>query len=187
MSADRIKTSSEERNKETYAVVGELVMVSTALDHQLNHVLIAILDLGEAVFLEPVVAMLDPARKLEALKARADHIRANDWKNGIIKYCNKLESVFKQRNIACHTQPILENGIWTFKPVAAAKMLKKIDLTTKTLRPSHVSDFVAAIKTGEEALGAGMKLIENFGRVNAERKRRNVAKAGKDDPLNAKP
>jgi hypothetical protein len=120
--------NKEPRNTEAFAVVGELVMISSALDHLLNNVLIEVLDLGVAPLLEPVVATLDPARKVEILKERAAHITAKDWQKGITKFCDKVESVFRQRNIACHTPPVLEAGIWTFKPVAAAKLLKKLDL-----------------------------------------------------------
>jgi hypothetical protein len=164
------------RNAEAFAVVGELVMISSAIDHLLNNVLIAVLDLGTASLLEPVVATLDPARKVEILKERAAHITATDWKKGITKFCDKVESVFRQRNIACHTPPVLEAGIWTFKPVAAAKLLKKLDLAAKKVKPVHLADFEAAIKIGEDALGAGVQLIENFKRYNAEISRRSEAK-----------
>lgn len=125
--------------------------------------------------LEPVVATLDPSRKVEILKVRAAHITAKDWQKGITKFCDKVESVFRQRNIACHTPPVLQDGVWTFKPVAAAKLSKKLDITRKQVAPVHLADFKAAIKTGEAALGAGVTLIENFGRYNAEMKRRAVA------------
>ena len=163
-------------SNESFAVVGELVMISTALDWLLNRVLITMLDLRGALLLEPVVATLDPARKVEILKARAASMPAKDWKKGVQKFCDRVDSVFKQRNIACHTTPILKHGVWTFKPVAAAKMLKQIDFTGKTVHASSVNDFRAAIKTGESALGDGMNLIENFNRANAEKKRRDAAK-----------
>jgi hypothetical protein len=58
------------RNVEAFTVVGELVMISSAIDHLLNNVLIEVLDLGGASLLEPVVATLDPPRKVEILKER---------------------------------------------------------------------------------------------------------------------
>ena len=166
------------RNVEAFTVVGELVMISSAIDHLLNNVLIEVLDLGGASLLEPVVATLDPPRKVEILKERAAHITAKDWQKGITKFCDKVESVFRQRNIACHTPPVLQNGVWMFKPVAAAKLLKKLDIVKKQVPSVHLGDFRAAIKTGEAALGAGVQLIENFKRFNAEMKRRAAAKGG---------
>lgn len=166
------------RNTEAFAIVGELVMISSAIDHLLNNVLIEVLDLGTAPLLEPVVATLDPARKVEILKERAAHITAKDWQKGITKFCDKVESVFRQRNIACHTPPVLQDGVWTFKPVAAAKLLKKLEIAEKRVRPVHLGDFTAAIKTGEATLGAGVQLIANFKRYNAEIKRRAAADGG---------
>ncbi len=99
-----------QRVKENYAVVGELVLMSTGLDFLLNRVLMAVLDLGTSRMIEPVVATLDPTRKLEILKERAAHIANADWKKGVTKFCDKVESVFRQRNIACHTPPIFDDG-----------------------------------------------------------------------------
>lgn len=166
-----------ERSREAFAVVGELVMLSTALDWQLNRVLVTVLDLGESLMIEPVVATLDPARKIEILKARASHMPKNDWRKHLSKYVECVEAVFKQRNVACHTPPVLQDGVWTFKPVAAAKLLKKIDLKRKVVAASLIEEFRAAIKTGEAALGQGVNLEENFKRANAEGIRRATAKA----------
>jgi hypothetical protein len=167
----------KQRVKENYAVVGELVLMSTGLDFLLNRVLMAVLDLGTSHMIEPVVATLDPTRKLEILKERAAHIANADWKKGVTKFCDKVESVFRQRNIACHTPPIFDDGgSLTFKAVAAAKLFKTLDLSTKTARAFPLNDFRTAIKTGEAALGAGLNLIENFDRFNAEVKRRAAAK-----------
>jgi hypothetical protein len=54
-----------------YAIVGEIVLSATALDHQMNHVLIEVASLAKSPLLEAVIATLDPARKIEILKARA--------------------------------------------------------------------------------------------------------------------
>ena len=141
--------------------------MSTALDWLLNRVLIAVLHLGSSVFLEPVVATMDTVRKLEILKSRAKHIGKDDWKKGILEFCNQVDSVFKQRNIACHTPPIFKDGGLIFKPIAAAKMLKQLDIKTQGLPITHLTDFKLAIKTGEAALSAGLNLIDNFNRANA--------------------
>lgn len=166
-----------DQDRESFAVVGELVMVSTALDFLMDKVLISVLDLGTSLMLPPVVATLDPARKVEILKARARQMPPNQWRKGVLSFCDQVESVFRQRNIACHTAPVLSDGAWLFKPVAAAKMFKHIDLEAKTLAGSSVDDFRAAIKTGEAAFGSGMNLIDNFERANAEKVRR-TTKAG---------
>jgi hypothetical protein len=161
-----------DRDRETFAVVGELVMLASALDWQLNRILMVVLDLGESLFIEPVVATLDASRKIEILKARVGKMTKNDFRKHLSKYLDQVEAVFKQRNIASHTPPVLENGVWTFKPVAAAKFLKKIELKEKKVAPARIEDFRTAIKTGEGALGAGVNLEDNFSRMNAEKKRR---------------
>lgn len=173
------KLDEEQQSRADFAVVGELVMISTALDLQLNGVLTTILDLGESPMIEPVVATLDPARKVEIMKARAAHMPKNDWRKKLSTFCDHLDAVFKQRNVACHTPPVWEDGAWTFKPVAAAKLLKRIDLTGKVVRPATISDFRAAIKIGELALAEGVTLVENFRRANAEVKHRKSAQAAK--------
>ena len=170
------KKRDKEKNIANYAVVGELVLMSTTLDWLLNRVLIAVLHLGSSVLLEPVVATMDTARKLEILKSRAKHIHKDDWKKGILKFCDQVDSVFKQRNIACHTPATSKDGGLIFKPIAAAKLLKKLDIKTQGLPSTHLDDFKSAIKTGEAALGAGLDLIENFDRVNAEIERRAALK-----------
>src|SRR5260370_35977333 len=47
------------RFRAAYGVVGELVLLATALDHQLNHVLIQVLHLVDSPMLEAVVATLE--------------------------------------------------------------------------------------------------------------------------------
>jgi hypothetical protein len=162
----------DQTNRDFFAMVGELVLISSALDHLINRVLIAVMDLGDAPLLESVVATLEPVRKVEILKQRASHISNETWKKKVTKFCDKVESVFRQRNTACHTPPFLQDGVWTFPPIAAAKMLRNLDLPTKKLRPFSAKDFSTAISTGEEALGAGEILIENFKNLNVETKKR---------------
>jgi len=159
-------------HSKTYAVVGELVMIANAIDHLLNNVLIAVLSLKPSPLLEPVIATLEPARKIEILKSRAKHINKPDWKKGVTSFCAKAESVYRQRNIVCHTPAFPEGDTWKFKPVAAAKLLNKLDLENKALEGFPFSDIKAAITTGEAALGAGVSLLQNFARANEERRRR---------------
>jgi hypothetical protein len=163
-------------NKEAYATVGELVLIASALDDLLNEVVVTVLDLGQAVLIVPVVATLEAVRKIELLKERANHISQAAWKKSLKGFLDKVEKVFKARNIACHTVPVLNNGNWTLKPIAAAKLMKKLDLKTKTIPHVSVADLRSAITAGEAALGEGVNLIENFKRVSAEKARRDMAR-----------
>jgi hypothetical protein len=78
--------------------------MATALDHQLDHVLIQVLHLADSPMLESVVAMLDVNRKVEMLKARSKHISNTRWQQALQAYLDKLEQVSSWRNIACHTK-----------------------------------------------------------------------------------
>jgi len=179
--AEEGPTTAEE-HRDTYAIVGKLVMLSNAIDHQLNRVLIAVLDLRGSIMIEPAVATLDQRQKIQMLKEHAKYIGSHHWKRAIVKYCATVETVFRRRNIACHTPAALEDGVWKMKPVALAKMLKKLDLQSK--KPEHfpMEDLRAAITTGEEALSSGENLIENFERANTERARRFPATAAPAAP-----
>jgi hypothetical protein len=170
-------TDSETKPKQhtdTYAVVGELVMSSAGIDWQLNHVLIEVLDIGGPLLVEPVVATLDARLKIEILKERAKHISAKQWSKGVAKYCDKVEKVFRIRNAVCHLPPVLKAGVWTFKPVAAAKMFKNIDLANRDVRQVSMGEVSSAVLTARETLGAGEDLLENFRRFNAEKRRKGL-------------
>jgi hypothetical protein len=162
-------------NKETYAIVGELVLLASAVDSLLNEVIIVTLELDVSPMITPIVATFDPKRKIEILKARAVHIRQPDWKRGLTGFLTKAESVFKYRNIACHTPPVLENGRWAIKPIDAAKVLKRLDIEHATVTRFSISELQTAISTAEAALGSGSNVVENFKRVNAEKRRKAAA------------
>jgi hypothetical protein len=185
--AKRIKTEETQ----AYAVVGELVVTMTRLDSQLNHVLVAVLELKNTQslvsFVESVVATLDSTRKIEILKECARLM-----KNGappiigkdISKYCEKIELVRRKRDIACHTPPSPQVDRWI--PVALAKSLKtsaKAHLGVTTL-----DDFRKAIQTGGEALELGSEIIELFLRSpllndpEVHRPRRTAADNGDGEP-----
>ena len=170
------KNSASERNRDAYATVGELILITNALDYQLASVLIVVLTLGDSPMLLPVIMTLESSRKVEILKTRASHISSKDWKNGLTEYLDKVERVLKFRNIACHTQPILENEEWTLRPFAAAKVYKNIDVKNKTLKAVTMKELRETITIAEAALGAGQNLIENFQRFNEELARRQAAK-----------
>jgi argininosuccinate lyase len=94
---------TKEQWKEAYADVGELVLLYTALDHQLNHIIIEVMHLSSTAMLEAVVATLDPRQKIEMLKSRAAHIKQQDWKKAVKTHADRLERVAKIRNAVCHT------------------------------------------------------------------------------------
>src|SRR6516225_3718795 len=97
--------------------------------------------------IEPVVGTLDPVRKVEVLKERAPHIRNEEWKKRVTAFVSKTESVFRQRNIACHMPAVLENGKWTLTPVSAARVLKHLDLKQPKAKRFPVNDLKDAIST----------------------------------------
>jgi hypothetical protein len=151
-----------------------LVLLATALDHQLNHVLIQVLHLSESPMLEAVVATLDMVRKIEMVKERSKYIAQPNWRKSVLGYVDKLESVSKWRNIACHT-PLIpdETHGAVFTPTAAAKLLKSLQLGKDPVaKRVPIADLKSAITLAESALGDGLNLIENFQKVNAERKKR---------------
>jgi hypothetical protein len=161
-----------ENNKEIYAIVGELVLIATALDTLLNSVVVQVLHLGSSPLIEPVVGTLDPVRKIELLKERAPFIRNQEWKKRVTAFVSKAESVFRHRNIACHMPAIRENDKWTFTPVSAARVLKHLDLEQPKAKRFSFNNLKDAISTGETALGEGFDLVENFKRLNAELEKR---------------
>jgi hypothetical protein len=158
----------------SYAVVGELILIATALDYQLNHILIQVLHLTESPMLESVIATLDMARKIEMLRARTKHIVQNNWKKPILAHLEKLEKISRWRNIAAHTAliPHDEHGA-AFAPAAAAKLLKSFqigDEAPTTRIP--VSDLKPIIRLAESALYEGEQILKNFRKINAERIKR---------------
>jgi DNA-binding XRE family transcriptional regulator len=165
---------SDARFIAAYAVVGEIVLLASALDHQLNHVLIQVLHLAESPMLEAVVATLDMMRKIEMLKERSKFISQASWQKPILRYVDKLERVSKLRNIACHTPLIPDDKHGAvFAPTAAAKLLKGLQLGKEPVaKRMPVADLKSAIALGELALGDGLNLIQNFQKANAERRGR---------------
>jgi transcriptional regulator with XRE-family HTH domain len=162
------------RFRAAYGVVGELVLLANALDHQLNHVLIQVLHLVESPMLEAVVATLDTVRKIEMLKERSKFIAQSRWQKPVIAYVGKLERVWKWRNIACHTPliPDEKHGA-AFVPTAAAKLMKTLQLGKEPVaKRVPYGELKSAITLGESALADGLALIENFQKLNAERRKR---------------
>lgn len=165
--------TSEPEWREAFAHIGELVQLSSALDFQTTHIVIEVLHLEPCTMLEPVVATLDSPRKLEILKARVKHIKQPEWKKGVLKYCDNVEKVQKARNAASHSQMIKTAEGFVFASSQAAKLFKGLRLegvpTVDRLGMSGVKD---AISIGERTLAIGQNLLENFARLDSERKRR---------------
>jgi transcriptional regulator with XRE-family HTH domain len=171
------KEGGDERDapfRAAYGVVGEVVLLANALDHQLNHVLIQVLHLVESPMLEAVVATLDTVRKIEMLKERSKFIGQSRWQKSVTVYLDKVERVWKWRNIACHTPLIPDDKHGAaFVPTAAAKLLKTLQLGKEPVaKRVPYGELKSAIALGESALAEGLALIENFQRLNAERKKR---------------
>ncbi len=168
------KSASDTKFRNSYAIVGELVLIANALDYQLNHVLIEILHLTDSPMLEAVVATLVTANKIEMLKERSKHIAQPNWRKPVTSYLEKLERIFEWRDFACHTALIPDNKHGAvFAPASAATLLKSIKIGEEpTANGVPIAELRSAIALGESALGDGQNLVENFKKFNSERVRR---------------
>lgn len=177
----------QDKNHEVYAIVGELVLIASALDTLLNAVVVQVLNLGTSPLIEPVIATLDSVRKIEIMKERLRFIRSknDEWKRHLKTFLTKTESVFKHRNIACHMPAVLEDGKWTLTPVSASKLLKHLDLDQQKAKRFPFADLKSAIAIGEQALAEGLGVVENFKRLNAELENRKAAKNPKNGAARA--
>jgi hypothetical protein len=156
--------------KDACATVGELVLLYTSLDHQLNLIIIEVMYLAQSPMLEAVVATLDARQKVEMLKSRAAHIRQPNWKKAVKTHADRIERVAKIRNAACHSPmvPNKERDGFEFAPGAASKLLKSMTVRSKddynidrlTLGRLH-----EAIVIAEKALGGGEDILTNFVKV----------------------
>jgi len=164
------QSTTEQDNREMYSTVGELVLLASAIDTQLNTVLIELFSLGNAVLLEPVIATLDPSRKIEMIKAREGFISINNngkkWKDALKQYVKGVEKIQKARNTVCHTPASIENGTWILRPVQFSKLAKTIDIKSKSSYPISLDSLKDSIKIGEQTLGDGIVLVENLKRFN---------------------
>jgi hypothetical protein len=163
---------TKEQWKNAYATVGELVLLHTALDHQLNHIIIEVMHLSQSPMLEAVVATLDPRQKIEMLKSRAAHIRQPDWKKAVKTHADRLERVAKIRNAVCHTPMVPSTKVdgFEFAPAAATKLLKsmtvrsKHDFSVERLTLEHLEQ---AKLLAMKALGSGEDILVNFAKARS--------------------
>lgn len=159
--------------RKALSLVGEIVQLASALDHQLTHVVISILHLTNSPLLEPVIATLDSSRKVEILKGRAKHIKQHEWRKPIEKYVDLVEQVNKARNIACHSQLLRNDSRFEFSSSQAAKLFKGLKLEdVPTVERTPLETIATNILTAEKALGSGQNLMENFERFHQELERR---------------
>jgi hypothetical protein len=164
--------------RDALSQIGEIVLLASALDHQLTHVVIEVLHLTKSPMLEPVVATLESSRKLEILKGRVKHIRQANWRKPLERYVDLVEKVNRSRNIACHSQMLRDGDKFVFSSSQAAKLFKGLRLEgVPTVERVPLDSIVSAIGIAEQALGAGVNLIENFERVQSELERRKAGRA----------
>lgn len=165
----------EKELKEVFLAIGELVLFASTLDDLLSKAVISVLGLGKNPMLLPVVATLDPSRKIEILKEWSHHIKKAEWKNGLKVFTEKSEYIFKYRNIACHSLPVRVRGEWRLIGASAAKKLKGLKSDKSALASVSILDLRKAIESGVAAHAAGENVISNYQRVDEER----VKKFGK--------
>ena len=72
--------------RDACAQLGEIILLSTALDYQLTGVVIEVMHLEESPMLETVVATLDSRQKIEMVKARARKLTSPDWQKALLDY-----------------------------------------------------------------------------------------------------
>lgn len=158
---------TEEDWRTAHAEIGELVVLYTVLDHQLNHIVMGIARVAESPMVEAVIATLDPRQKIEILKARADHMQQADWKKGLKTHADRLERVARVRNMACHV-PLVANeakGILEFAPAAAVKLMKSMTIVSRedySVERQPVGRVKEAIELGQKAFGGGQYLISKL-------------------------
>lgn len=146
--------------------------MASALDHQLNHICIAALVLSRTPMLEPVVATLDVTRKVEILRAFAKHIRAPTWREALKRHASLVKEVNDVRNIAAHSVLSLNAGKAVLFSPAASKLLKTINLRTKTADHVELGRLEAAIRKAKEAYENGANVLLNLEHAAAERRKR---------------
>jgi hypothetical protein len=175
---------TEEQWKDAYAKVGELVLLYTTLDQQLNDVIIEVMRLAQSPIRmrEALVVTLDPRQKIEMLKSRAAHIRRQGWKKAVKTHADRLERVAKIRNAVCHTPmvPNKKGDSFEFAPAASAKLLKnmmfrsKDDYSIEGLTLDHVQE---AKTLAMKALGGGEDILAKFAKARAALEKKRAAEA----------
>ena len=164
---------TEPETERACKAVGHLILVSSALDEQLNQICILALALKETPMLAPAVASIDSSRKIEILKEYSKKLKSSEWKKEIKHHAERVESINRVRNVAAHSVLSFdERGNAILKSTALAKIFKDLDLETKSIGRPDMGQFESAAQNGLAALTSGKVLIENLKRVADERSRR---------------
>ncbi|RUY98219.1 hypothetical protein EN974_15950 [Mesorhizobium sp. M7A.F.Ca.CA.001.12.2.1] len=169
------KKSETEAEKEICEVVGRIVLMASLLDNQLNAVLVAALSLGGKALTLAVVAALDPARKVEILKAFVTPISNDEWKKPVLRYADGVEKVNRARNLAAHSMVIDSGGEHVLATNSVAKLLKATDRKSRAIKRVPLNTLSNASDLALKVYKEGESVIANFGRVELERNRRGAA------------
>ncbi|TAU80463.1 hypothetical protein ELI41_29595 (plasmid) [Rhizobium leguminosarum] len=130
--------------------------------------MIDVLALDRTPNLMPVVATLDPARKVEILKAHLRHMPDGVWRKELKKYVEAVEASNRARNICGHSMLIERDGEILLASNAAAKLFKGLNRQTKTIDRVSIDDIRGDIKRAQEAFYHGEIVRENFARFADE-------------------
>lgn len=155
--------------------------MASLLDNQMAEILIDVLTLNRTPNLLPVVATLDPARKVEILKANLRHMPEGIWRKELKSYVAGVEAANRARNICGHSMLIERDGKILLASNSAAKLFKGLNKETKTIERVEIDTIRLDIRKAEETFQHGMTVRENFERFAEEfRSRRRLKRANKE-------
>ncbi len=175
------EVSRVQEEAEICAVVGKMILLASLLDNQMAEILIDVLTLDRTPKLMPVVATLDPARKVEILKANLRHMPEGIWRKELQSYVKGVEAANRARNICGHSMLIERDGKLVLASNAAAKLFKALNRESKTIERVAVDTIRLDIQKAEETFHHGMTVRENFERFAEEfRSRRRLKRANKE-------
>lgn len=155
--------------KRAYAVIGELMLTATMLDHQLNRICILFFSLTQAPMLEPLIASIDTVRKIEVLKLYASKLKKSDWSDNLKKHAKRVEAINRDRNTAAHSIMGFQGGKVIFYSAAATKLLKSINSARPAADYVDLAKLENAVLKGRETFASGENLLQNLERVEEAR------------------
>ena len=152
--ATKLPDVSDAEMKQFCAAIGELILWANLLDRQLNGALIAMMALPQRAMIEPIVAQLNPRQKTDLLKSRAKKLRRPDWKNGVIKWIERVEKVNAKRNVVAHHGIYIADGKINLFSAQLSKIISSLENAGSTLRPGKPMGLSDILKWIEEAKAA---------------------------------
>jgi hypothetical protein len=158
-----------------YAAVGELILLASALDHQLNRACIVLLALPHSPVLESLVASIDATRKLEIVKSCAAEVQEPSWRKALKKHAELVEEVNRRRNVAAHGTMMMDEGRWVLFSPTVPKILRSINAIKQSKDRLYAEDVEESVRKGNEALSSGQLMLTNLDRLQAERAKRGRA------------